>query len=226
VGWTTDTTAPTPQEVYDQSKLKWARLGVTQPSDLDEAVEDAIGYVTWITGRYFDDFVPATIQDQTAINPSTGFPWGYPFGFDEPVSSPYTPVAFALAPELIRMGKRCVRMRVEQTIYQDQPGYVDTATDDVVQSFTAGPYSETRAQTSTLRGGRTSTHLLINSHPGINDMLMQLMTDQRREYWNMVIQGAYLPAFMTEEVDWSMVGKSPLFPSMADHSSSGPVWWE
>lgn len=207
-----DATAPTAQEIFESSKVKWPTLGVADAAEIDETVEDAIGYVTWITGRYFSDFVPV----------------GNAENFDAAVYSAFTPVALGLTPHLIRMARRAVRMRVEQEVYQDQPGYISTASDDVVQSFSAGPYSETRAQTSTLRGGRQAAKLLLNSSPSLNDLLMQLMTDERREYWNMVLGGGYLPSFMVEEVDWSLVGKTPIFPSLAGDPATalGPTWWE
>lgn len=208
----TDATAPTSTEIFASSKVKWPTLGYTDPVDIDEIVEDSIGYVTWITGRYFSDFVPT----------------GNTESFDSAVYSAFTPVPLVGSPHLIRLARRAVRMRVEQEVYQDQPGYISTASDDVIQSFSAGAYSETRRDTSTLRGGRSAQRLLLNSSPSLNDLLMQLMTDERRDYWNMVLGGGYLPAFMVEEVDWSLVGKTPIYPSLAGDPASalGPTWWE
>lgn len=211
----TDASAPTSQEIFDSSKVKWGPLGYSDAGQIDDLTEDSIGYVTWITGRYFSDFVPV----------------GNAENFDSAVYSAFTPVPLVGTPHLIRLARRAVRMRVEQEAYQDQPGYIDTASDDVIQSFTAGAYSETRRDTSTLRGGRQAQRLLLNSSPSLNDLLMQLMTDERRDYWNTVLGGGYLPAFMVEEVDWSLVGKTPIYPSLAGDPASplpsmGAMWWE
>lgn len=205
--------APTPDEIFEQSKLRWARLGYRDPLDLTDTVEDAVGYVTWITGRYFDDFVPAVIvgDDGGAVNYN------------------YTPVRIALAPELIRIMKVAVRMRVEQLVKQEQPGYIDTATDDLISSMSVGSYSESRRDTSSLRGGRQAQRQLLNSWPELNDRLMQLMTDERREYWNMVLNNVYAPSFSIEEVDWSLVGKDAAFSPLADVHAPTPnlgyPWW-
>lgn len=199
--FTTSAIAPTSDWVYGKSRLRWSRLGIASAADLDEVLEDAIGYVTWITGRYFSDFIPTAI---------TGLDSG-------PVSTSYTPVPIVDTPELIRLFWKVVRMCVEQEVMQSQRGYVDTVTDDGIASFTAGPYSESRKDPT-----RRGEQKMLNSWPGLNSLLWQLMTDDRREYWNMVLGGANVPAFSIEEVDWGLIGRVGAFPGFGDPMAPTP----
>lgn len=194
-----NTNAPTADDVYAESKLPWRRLGYPDATSIEHLILDAVGYVTWITGRYFSDF-------------------GYPQGIDgaEPI---------AAEPVLTRGLRRAVRMRAEQLAKQDQPGYIDTATDDLIASFSAGPYSESRRDPT-----RRGEQRILNMWPGLNDLLWQLMTEERFEYWRLILGMANAPAFSVEEVDWSLVGKSALFEasgaaSMAPYPNLGTAWW-
>jgi hypothetical protein len=187
-------TMPTSDEVYEQSKLKWQKLKITEAGDLDDYVIAAAAYIVQTTGRVWSDW-PA-VGSFTGSESLTG------------------------TPELIPLAIYAHRMRVEQVVQQAQPGYAETAADDLIQSMSVGSYSETRRDTASLRGGRSAQKALINPHPGLNAMLEALMTEERFEFWLWRLGGVAPPMFQVEEVDWSLVGKSAFFPS-ADGSGGG-----
>lgn len=173
-------TMPTSDDVYAASKVKWRKLGVNEAADLDDAVIQSAAYLAVMTGRYFSDWpVPATIEGALSVNGT---------------------------PEWIPLMRQAHRMRVEQIVSQQQPGYVATVTDDVIQSMSVGGYSETRRDPT--RRGEEKT---LNLWPGLNDLLWALMTPERYDYWIAYTSGAHAPAFSVEEVDWSMIGKDAFY---------------
>lgn len=111
-------TTPTSDDVYGWSRVKWAKLGITSASDLDEPMLEANAYLVTMTGRYFTD-------------------WPAPTSFEGAMP-------LAATPELIPLARQALRMRVEQIVLQKQPGYVGTVTDDALLSMSVGSYSETR----------------------------------------------------------------------------------
>lgn len=174
-------TAPTTQEIYDASELNWRRLGIADASDLNDEWLAALAYLVVMTGRYFDD-------------------WPTP-GFDgaQPISA---------SPEMNTLTRQAVRMRVEQIVMQKQPGYVDTATDDLLSSFSVGSYSESRRD---LPLGNKASPPLLNSWPELNNLLWSVMTPERHDYWVAATGGVNEPAFLVQEVDWSLIGKDWLY---------------
>jgi hypothetical protein len=183
--------APTTDEVFASSHLKWRKLGVADAPALAEPLAEAVAYVAVVTGRYFDDQTPPRGNQLTA------------------------PEALAGTTDLVPLARKAVRMRTEQIVKHDQPGYVDTVTDDMVASFTAGPYSESRHDPT--RRGETK---MLNSWPGLSEILWLLVTEERYDYWISYLMNIHAPAFAVEEVDWSLVGKDFAFGSASFPSGS------
>lgn len=188
---------PTSDEVYDASKVKWQKLKIQSAADLDDTVIAAAAYITGTTGRVWAD-------------------WPMPTSFPGEL--------LVATPELIPVARKAHMMRVEQVVTQDQPGYVATAGDDLIQSMSVGSYSETRRDTATLRGGRQAQKPLLNTHPGLNALIELLMTEERFEFWLYRLSGTYMPAFSVEEVDWSLIGKDALFSSGNDPYAPWMTW--
>lgn len=185
-------TAPTSDDIYAMSKAKWRQLGITASTDLDNYVLQATAYVIEMTGRYFSDW-PAPVYEEDGGAALDIYGFAMSAGAALPISG--TPVK---APLMIQ----AVRMRTEQLVFQAQEGYLDTVTDDAIQSFSAGPYSETRGDAS--RRGEEKT---LNAWRGLNDLLWTLMTEDRYSFWLSFITGAHTPAFAVEEVAWDLIGK-------------------
>lgn len=101
-------------------------------------------------------------------------------------------------PLLEPVAEQCVQLRTEQLVYEAQPDYLETANDDVVASFSAGDYSETRVDPLK----RAAMHVL-NANPALNRALWTAMTDDMQDYWIGILSGKNAPAFALTEVDWS-----------------------
>lgn len=194
-----DAPAPTPDEIFEKSKLKWRKLGYPSATDIEEQVAQALAYVSIVTGRYFD---PASTYLPLMAN-----------YLEAPVALNSTGEALYL------LAKQAVRMRTEQIVMQEQAAYIDTITDDAIQSFSAGPYSETRRD-PTRRGEQKA----LNTWGGLNELLWLLMTGERYDYWVSNLTGTHTPDFVVEEVDWSLIGKSFPFGSAYSAVSSVPPW--
>lgn len=113
--------------------------------------------------------------------------------------------------QLASIATQTCRMRTEQIAFQAQEDYIEGAADDIVGSFTAGSYSETRHDPT--RRGETKA---LNSWPALSDLLWLLLgttsslpndaVDERREYWMMMLMNIFAPAFAVTEVAWANVG--------------------
>jgi hypothetical protein len=114
---------------------------------------------------------------------------------------------------LAAIALRAVALRAAQTSVQDDDDYVGTVNDDSIASFSIGPYSETRRDSSTLRGGRSPAQERLNAWPALEQALWLLLSlqpgetnalvDERRDYWRSMISGINAPAFSLTEVDWT-----------------------
>lgn len=94
--------------------------------------------------------------------------------------------------------RRVIRGLSELTAYQDSPEYLETLSDfDLIQNFSAGPYSESRRSPEDARKAR-----LIVAWPWLSDLLWTLLTEDRYEYWWAFFSDHNLPAFAVQEVDW------------------------
>lgn len=100
---------------------------------------------------------------------------------------------------LVPLAQFAVRMRAEQVSGQSTAEYVESASDDLVQSFSAGSYSETRRDGSTAKGVMG----LLNDWKALHDVLWLLLTDAKREEYLELVQGKVRPAFAVVDEDWS-----------------------
>jgi hypothetical protein len=90
-----------------------------------------------------------------------------------------------------------VQYTTEMLAYESQEDYLETAADDVVQSFTAGNYSEVRVDPE-----KRSKMGPLNANPALNRALWSLMTEEKQDAWYALETGKNAPAMATTEVDW------------------------
>lgn len=106
---------------------------------------------------------------------------------------------------LVPIAQEAVQLRVEQMAFQEQEDYAETANDDMVQSFSAGNYTESRRVVRTYSGAETGLPE-INSQPWLNRDIWLLCTDDMRAYWTETLMGAAaaasIPSFEVTEADW------------------------
>jgi hypothetical protein len=101
---------------------------------------------------------------------------------------------------LVTMAQEAIQMRCEQVAIQSGTDYTEEAADDLVQTFGAGAYNQSRrnlAQEGPQRGLP-----LLNPHPGLNQRLWLLATDDMRDYWWSLFAGTMPPGMEVTEVDW------------------------
>lgn len=120
----------------------------------------------------------------------------------------FTGLAFATVPTddepLVR---RAVRGLTELHFTQDSAEYMETLADwDLIQSFTAGSYSETHRSAEDAMKAR-----LLVAWPWLSSLLWDLMTDEKRDHFDELF-GAKVPAFGVQEVDWGQGSRlAPIF---------------
>lgn len=92
-----------------------------------------------------------------------------------------------------------IRGLAEMVTLQSAPEYLDTLADfDLIQSFNAGPYSETRRNPADAVKAR-----LLVAWPWLSELLWGLLTPDKYDYWIQFFSGQNAPAFEITEVDWS-----------------------
>lgn len=105
--------------------------------------------------------------------------------------------------------EQAVQGLTEQLAYQAQPDIVETLSDfDLISSFSAGPYSETRRSP-----GEAFKARMLNAWPWLSDLLWTLLTPDKIDFWNAYFGGDVAPAFAVSEVDWGdyMLDDPPMF---------------
>lgn len=125
-----------------------------------------------------------------------------------------------MPPPLEPIATQLVVMRTEQIALRQQEDYVEGANDDIIGSFSAGGYSETKHDPN--RRGESRT---INSNPSIAELLWMMLSpfpgypdenvDQMYDFWRSLLGGTNAPAFAVTEVDWS--GTSDLHSVLASN---------
>jgi hypothetical protein len=105
------------------------------------------------------------------------------------------------------MAQSAVQYATEMLAYEAQEDYLETAADDVVQSFTAGNYSEVRVDPM-----KRAQMRMLNANPALNRALWGLMTPEQQDLWLEAMTGKNAPAMATTEVDWSQRGFGPYEP--------------
>lgn len=107
--------------------------------------------------------------------------------------------------QLIPIAQEAFQLRIEQIARQEQEDYSDTAADDLIASFSAGSYSETRREP---RSGTQPTTGLpeINPFPWLNRDIWLLCTEDMKYTWIEYLQGqaaaSQIPSMETTEADW------------------------
>lgn len=127
---------------------------------------------------------------------------------------------------LVSICQEAVQMRVEQVTLQAQSDYLETVSDDQVQSFTAGSYSETRAEGSRSRArGSPQGYPMVTPMVALNERLWLLMTPEMQDYWRGILMGLPIPSFAVSEVDWGNYdGQYPYSWGVGMASSYPNVW--
>lgn len=96
------------------------------------------------------------------------------------------------------MVQRAITGLAEMVAQQSDPDYLEELSDwDLISSFSAGPYSETRRSPDEARKAR-----LIVAWPWLSDLLWGLLTPDQYDWWVMFFSGVNAPAFAVTEVDW------------------------
>lgn len=91
----------------------------------------------------------------------------------------------------------------EMVMAQSDPEYLETLADfDLIQSFNAGPYSETRRGAEDAMKARR-----LVAWPWLSDVLWNLLTPDKYDYWVSFFSGKNAPAWTTQEVDWDFGGR-------------------
>ena len=112
--------------------------------------------------------------------------------FDDSMPQPLLPIA-----------QDAIQLSVELNSFKSQPDYVETASDDLIQSFSAGNYSETRKEPGRSRyTGMTTGLPVISDNPQLNQDIWLLCTPQMQEYWRFVLQNQGAPTIEVTEADW------------------------
>jgi hypothetical protein len=115
----------------------------------------------------------------------------------------------AVPDELAALAAQAVMMRVEQLASQAQEEMVESATDEGgVISFSTPGYSETRANPS--QGGKVWSRV-VNRWQALADLLLLLMTEEKRDDWQAALNGTFAPEWEVTEMDWS--GEGPMGPT-------------
>lgn len=176
---------PTGADLQEWSKLDFAELEYSDDAALDMLVEQACVYVEHVTGRGLSS---------------------------PPVGSVGGVKLVEMPDDLVALAQQAVRMRTEQVALQAQPDYVETAADDLVSSFSAGAYSETRRDAPRKDAKR------MNSWAALQEILLLLCTPDRYDFWLAWMDGVHAPAFAVSEVAWG-------YPS-SPFGAGVPVDWD
>lgn len=109
----------------------------------------------------------------------------------------------SMPPPLVPISQDAIQISVEQTVFKSQPDYVETAADDLIQSFSAGNYSESRHEPGRSRFAGLTTGLPpIDPNPQLNRDIWLLCTPQMQDYWRFILQNQGAPAIEVTEADW------------------------
>lgn len=105
----------------------------------------------------------------------------------------------AMPTELVPMAQMAIRGFTEQLAFEQQVDYLETLSDfDLIQAFSAGPYSETRRDP-----GQAFKARMLNAWPWLSDLLWKMLTPKKYDYWIEFFAPQEVPAFAVTEVEWS-----------------------
>lgn len=92
----------------------------------------------------------------------------------------------------------------------------------LLSSFSAGNYSETRRSLTELKDAR-----MLVADPGLNSLLWMLMTPEKRSFWMAWLTGENEPAYAYEEhLGWPFAGprSDPWSPGAVDWNFQSSGW--
>jgi hypothetical protein len=105
----------------------------------------------------------------------------------------------SVPPEQEPLVQQAVQGIAEMTTFQQAPETLETLSDfDLIASFNAGPYSETRRSP-----GEAMKARLLVAWPWLSSLLWTLLTPDQYDYWRAFFSNVPAPAFDVQEVDWS-----------------------
>jgi hypothetical protein len=94
--------------------------------------------------------------------------------------------------------RRVITGLTQQMAMQNSEDYLDTTSDwDLIVSFSAGPYSETRRSAVDMFQAR-----MLNPVPWLSSALWSLLSEERYGYYMAFFTGYNMPAFQTSDVFW------------------------
>lgn len=126
----------------------------------------------------------------------TGHSWATIESSLDTVSPPLTDT------DLLPVVQRIVAGLTLMQVAQSQPDYLETLADfDLIQSFSAGAYSETRRSP----GDALKARMLV-AWPWLSDALWSIMTPDKYDEWVERITGVPRPASAVTEVAWNAYG--------------------
>lgn len=104
-----------------------------------------------------------------------------------------------MPPEFERLAEQALIYLVENSAQQSTADISETMGDfALIQSFSAGPYNESRRGLDELRKSG-----LIVADPRLHGLLWALLTDERRDVWMEWLSGVIAPAFEITDVNWA-----------------------
>lgn len=162
--------APTAEQIRSWSQLDFGSLGYPEGGNPDPLDE-----LVARAGAFFGEIAG--------------------LGFD-----PVTDAALVVVPDrLAPLVRQAVQRMVELLAVQSQEDVIETLGDfQLLSSFSAGNYSETRRSLSELQKNQ-----MIVADPTLNGLLWALMTPEKRSFWFAWLSGTNEPAFDIVEVDWN-----------------------
>lgn len=110
-----------------------------------------------------------------------------------------TGLSFAAVPaDDEALAQKAIRGLTALGAAQATEDYAETLADfDLIQSFSAGEYTETRRSAEDARKARA-----LVAWPWLSDLLWGLLTDDQHDYYVEYFGGQNRPAFEITEVDW------------------------
>lgn len=111
----------------------------------------------------------------------------------------FRPIDASLPTTLETVVNQVVQRMTEILAFQSQQDFVETLSDfQLISSFTAGPYSETRRSLTEIKEAK-----MLTADPALNTLLMTLLTPDAMDFWLGWWSGENPPAFEVTEVDWT-----------------------
>lgn len=135
------------------------------------------------------------------------------------------PVDATMPVEYDRAVEQVIQRMVEVLAFQAQQEYVETLSDfQLIASFSAGSYSETRRSLTEIKDAR-----MLVADPALNALLLTLLTPDMQDFWIGWWSGQIPPGFEVTEVAW-MLGSGFDHPAQYPYGAEpitnyGPWSW-